>query len=313
MANITVTGGCGYVGSILVPKLLEAGHHVDVVDVMWFGNYLSPHPRLKIWKTDFRDEYVPLNHTVIHLAGVANDPHGELDPKITWELNALGTMQLADRCARAGVAQFIYASSGSVYGVSDAPEVTEDALLDPISEYNKTKMVAERCVLSYAPRMNIAVVRPGTVCGYSPRMRLDVIVNRFTMQALESGRIRIKGGSQMRPHIHIQDMANLYHWLVENPKYSGVVFNAGFENISVRNIAEMIVGATRASFTIENSDDPRSYRLNSDRLLSAGFQPKFTVADAIDEMIGKYRAGELKNEPEWYNLETMNRQGRRAA
>ena len=146
--RVLVTGGCGYVGSVLVPKLLAAGHLVRVVDLQWFGNYLVQHPCLTVEQADFRQCEVN-EDAVIHLAAIANDPHGDLDPKLTWETNALGTMQLADKAARSGVKQFIYASSGSVYGISDAPQVTEDLPLFPLSEYNKTKMVAERVVLSY--------------------------------------------------------------------------------------------------------------------------------------------------------------------
>lgn len=303
---VTVTGGCGYIGSVLVPKLLRADYHVTVVDCQWFGNYLKPHPNLTVLKADFRDPSIPLGEAVIHLAAVANDPHADLDPKLSWEINALGTMQLADRCARVGVRQFIYASSGSVYGVSDAPEVTEDTPLDPISEYNKTKMVAERCVLSYASRMGVTIFRPGTVCGFSPRMRLDVVVNRFTMQAIENDVIRVKGGEQMRPHIHIEDMTDLYLWAVLNEKATGI-FNAGFENLSVIDVAKMIQEYSGCKIKVEKSDDPRSYRLDSYRLLGAGFQPKHTVAEAIDSMVEKYYEGIFKNEPQWHNIEVMKR------
>src|SRR6478736_2990731 len=154
--NILVTGGCGYKGTVLVPKLLAAGHRVTVVDIMWFGNFLRPHPQLRVVHGDVRfAEEVPLEDidTIIHLSSVANDPCGDLDPKLTWEISALATMQLADRAARHGVRQFIYASSGSVYGVKDEPQVTENLELTPISEYNKTKMVGERVLLSYSDRM----------------------------------------------------------------------------------------------------------------------------------------------------------------
>ena len=209
--RICLTGGCGYIGSVLVPKLLKLGHVVRVFDIQWFGNYLEPHPRLNVIKADIRKPF-PIGQAdaVIHLAAIANDPTGNLDPKLTWEVNALATMQLADRAMRDGVRQFLYASSGSVYGVSDAPNVTEDLPLVPLSEYNKTKMVAERAVLSYSDRMAVQILRPGTVCGVSPRMRLDVAVNSITMQALEEGTITIQGGGQIRPNIHIEDMTDLY-------------------------------------------------------------------------------------------------------
>ena len=303
--RILVTGGCGYVGSVLVPKLLAAGHHVRVMDIQWFGDYLAPHPRLKVIQGDIRDEFpIGAAHTVIHLAGVALDAMGELDPKLTWEINALATAQLAARAVKEGVEQFIYASSGSVYGVSDAPQVTEDAPLVPLSEYNKTKMVAERVLLSYANRMSVQIVRPATVCGFSPRMRLDVMVNSLTMQALQRNAIAYNGGEQYRPNIHIEDMTDLYLWLLERPGLTGI-WNAGFENLRICEIGKLIAERTGAPLISAPSNDPRSYRLDSGKLLAAGFQPKKTVANAIDELIVKYRAGELKDEPQWHSLKSM--------
>jgi nucleoside-diphosphate-sugar epimerase len=256
-------------------------------------------------KHDISSPFYPIGNPdcVIHLAGIANDPTGELDPKLTWEVNALGTMQLADRCARAGVGQFIYASSGSVYGVNDSPNVHEELSLFPLSEYNKTKMVAERVVLSYSHLMNVTVVRPATVCGYSPRMRLDTVVNMLTMQALTTGEITVLGGSQVRPNIHIDDMTDLYMWLLD--KSWGYTYNAGFENLEVSKIAEMVSDKTGASIRYYPSNDPRSYRLDSTRLLREGFKPKKTVNDAIDEIIAAHASGLLKDEDRWYNLRSM--------
>lgn len=309
--KVLVTGGCGYVGSVLVPKLLAEGHQVRVVDIQWFGNALKPHANLTVHKDDIRTEFdMGTPEAIIHLAGVANDPTGDLDPKLTWEVNALATMQLADRAARTGVSQFIYASSGSVYGVSNAPQVTEDLPLVPLSEYNKTKMVAERVVLSYSDRMAVQVVRPATVCGYSPRMRLDVVVNAITVQALTNGVITIQGGKQFRPNIHIEDMTDLYLWMLDKP-YPAGVFNAGFENMTVLEIARMVGERLRVGVNINPSNDPRSYRINSDKLLATGFTPKRTVSNAIDEIIAKVRSGELVDEPNCYNLKAM--QYRKAA
>src|SRR3990167_10489581 len=302
MARILCTGGLGYVGSVLVPKLLEAGHHVRVLDACWFGDYLKRQERLHVTHGDIRDQSFPLSYSdvIIHLAAVANDPAGELDPKLTWEVNALATMQLADRAVRLGVKQFIYASSGSVYGISTEPEVTEDLALVPLSEYNKTKMVAERCLLSYSDRMSVQILRPATVCGFSPRMRLDTMVNSFTMQALEHQVIKFNGGTQFRPNIHIDDLTDLYLWVLWQ-SLSGI-FNAGFENLQIKDIARMVANKVGSRIVALPSNDPRSYRLNSDKLLSAGFKPKKTVSDAIDEIIVKYRAGELKDEPQWHSL-----------
>jgi len=303
--RILVTGGCGYVGSVLVPKLLKAGHRVSVVDVQWFGNHLAPHDDLTVHMQDFRDQY-PLRwyDAIIHLAAIANDPTGDLDPKLTWEVNALGTMELAKRAAAAAVRQFIYASSGSVYGVSDDPKVTEESACFPLSEYNKTKMVAERCVLSYSDRMAVQVVRPATVCGYSPRMRLDVVVNMLTAQALTKGKITVLGGNQMRPNLHIDDMTDLYLWMLERPYVTGV-FNASRENMTVQSIAERVAKEIPAEIDVKPSTDPRSYRMNSDKLASLGFIPQRSVDDAIYDIAHFYRQGKLVDEDDCYNIRTM--------
>jgi nucleoside-diphosphate-sugar epimerase len=308
--NLLVTGACGYKGTVLVPKLLEHGHKVVAFDIQWFGNHLLPHPNLTVIKGDIRNiDQVPLDgiEAIIHLSSVANDPCGDLDPKLTWEISCLATMQLADRAKRVGVKQFIYASSGSVYGVSDEPQVTEDLELFPLSEYNKTKMCGERIVLSYQDDMTVQIVRPATVCGFSPRMRLDVSVNMLTMQALENGRITVFGGEQTRPNIHIDDITDLYVFLLHNPEHTGV-YNAGFENLSIREIAEMVCEIAEAEVIVTPSNDPRSYRVNSDRLLATGFRPKKTVRDAILELSGLYAQGVLKNDPSFHNLRWMQQE-----
>ncbi len=305
--KILVTGACGYKGTVLVPKLIERGHNVIAFDIQWFGNFLAPHPNLQIVKGDIRNiDEVDLDgvDAIIHLSSVANDPCSDLDPKLTWEISCLATMQLADRAARLGIKRFIYASSGSVYGVSDAPQVTEDLELFPLSEYNKTKMCGERIVLSYKDQMTIQIVRPATVCGYSPRMRLDVAVNLLTMAALESGKITVLGGDQTRPNIHIDDITDLYIFLLDHPEHTGV-FNAGFENISILDIAKMVQRHVKAEIEVKPSNDPRSYRVNSDRLLATGFRPKKSVEDAIKELAGLHRQGVLKNEDRFHNLKWM--------
>lgn len=307
--NILVTGGCGYKGSVLVPKLLARGYCVRVLDTMWFGNFLEDHPNLSVINGDVRDiEKISLEDidVVIHLSSVANDPCGDLDPKLTWEISALATMQLADKAARSGVKQFIYASSGSVYGVKEEEQVTEDLELNPISEYNKTKMVSERVLLSYTDKMAVQIIRPATVCGYSPRMRLDVSVNLLTMQALSKGKITVFGGSQVRPNIHIDDITDVYLHLIDHPDITGV-FNAGFENISILDIANLVTKYAPVEIVVTASNDPRSYRVNSDKLLATGFKPKKTVEHAVREIIEKYRSGELKDEDQFYNLKWMQK------
>ncbi len=305
--KILVTGGCGYKGHILVPKLLDCGYDVDVVDTMWFGNFLTPHARLKVSKSGV------LNVTtadldgvgiIIHLASIANDPCGDLNPALTWETSALATMQLADKAARAGVRQFIYASSGSVYGVKEEEQVTEELELTPITEYNKTKMVSERVLLSYMKDMAVQIVRPATVCGLSPRMRLDVSVNLLTMAALTKGEITVFGGNQVRPNVHIDDIADAYLHLVAKPDIVGI-YNVGFENISILDLAKMVTDYIPAKITVTPSDDPRSYRVNSDKFLATGFKPGKTVRLAIQEIKEAYNAGILKEEPHFHNLKWM--------
>jgi nucleoside-diphosphate-sugar epimerase len=307
--KVLVTGACGYKGTVLVPKLLAAGHAVVAFDIMWFGNFLASHPNLTVIEGDVRDiDSVPLDDidAIIHLSSVANDPCSELDPKLTWEISCLATMQLADKAARVGIPHFIYASSGSVYGLKNEPQVTEDLELVPLSEYNKTKMVGERVLLSYADRMAVQIVRPATVCGLSPRMRLDVAVNLLTMQALANGEITVLGGDQTRPNIHIDDITDLYLFLLDRPQITGI-FNAGFENLSILEIAHAVAEVSGAKIVVKTSNDPRSYRVNSDKILATGFRPKKSVRMAIDEIGAAFKAGQLQDEDRNYNLKWMQK------
>lgn len=305
--KILVTGGCGYKGHVLVPKLLTAGYDVRVVDTQWFGNFHPEHPRLEVTLGDVNDlSTIGFDgvDAIIHLASIANDPCGDLNPKLTWETSCLATMQLADEAARRGIQRFIYASSGSVYGVKSEDKVTEELSLEPISEYNKTKMVSERVLLSYQDRMNIQIVRPATVCGVSSRMRLDVSVNMLTMQALTKGKITVFGGTQVRPNIHIDDICDLYLFLLQNPEHDGI-FNAGFENISILDIARMIKDRVSCDIVVTESNDPRSYRLDSTKLLNTGFVPKKSVQHAISDIIHSFEAGALSDDAHFYNLKWM--------
>jgi len=307
--KILVTGGCGYKGHVLVPKLLARNYEVVAYDLQWFGNYLHPHKNLNVVKGDVRDiDAIPLDGVdcIIHLSSIANDPCGDLNPQLTWEVSALATMQLADKAKKMGIKRFIYASSGSVYGVKEELQVTEELELKPISEYNKTKMVGERVMLSYQSDMVVQIVRPATVCGYSPRMRLDVSVNLLTMQALSKGKITVFGGDQVRPNIHIDDITDLYLHLIDHPDVTGI-YNAGFENISIMDIAKLVTKYLPVPISVIPSNDPRSYRINSDKLLNTGFKPKKVVEDAIREIIQKYHAGLLADEDQYYNLRWMEK------
>jgi nucleoside-diphosphate-sugar epimerase len=305
--RILVTGGCGYVGSKLTEAILaRTDHDVTVIDTQWFGNHLRPDPRLTVEARDTRQiDQVDLRpfDTIVHLANIANDPAVELNPCASWEVNVLATMRLVDRAARHGVRQFVYASSGAVYGVRAEARVVEEMELLPISDYNKTKMVAERVILSYADQLTTTIFRPATICGLSPRMRLDLSVNLLTMQALTTGRMTVFGGDQVRPNIHVDDMVDLYLFAID--QRLGGVFNAGFENLSIRQIASSIAEQVPAEIAVAPSNDPRSYRLCSDRLLSAGFRPKKNVASAVRELAGAYRDGRLDDDPRWHTVQWM--------
>ena len=305
--NVLVTGGCGYVGTKLTQALLaRADHHVTVLDAMWFGNFLAPHPRLTVVEHDMRQiDAVDLSHfdTIFHLANIANDPSVELNPYASWEVNVLATMRLTDRAARQGVKQLVFASSGSVYGVTPELRVTEEMDLCPISEYNKTKMVAERVILSYGDTLVTTIIRPATVCGPSPRMRLDLTVNLLTMQALTRGAMTVLGGSQVRPNIHIDDLINVYLFAFDR-RLRGI-YNAGFENLSVLEIAQRIASRIPADVNILPSNDPRSYRQCSDRLLATGFATTKNVATAVEELAALYAAGQLHDDPSAHNVSWM--------
>jgi len=309
--NILITGACGYVGSSLTPYLLGLGHNIRAIDTEWFGNNLQPHHNLEFHKMDIRDVEQSHFHeidSVIHLANIANDPGVELNPTLSWEVNVLATQKIADLALRSGIKQLIYASSGSVYGVKDEPDVTEDLELVPISVYNKTKMVSERVTLSYDPLMKIHNIRPATVCGFSPRMRLDVSVNMLTFQALKNNKITVFGGDQVRPNIHMGDMIRVYDHFINNGNVidSGN-YNAGFENISILNIAEIVASKIPAEIVVSESNDPRSYRQNSDKLIATGFASKFGVENAVDEIIKLFQDGELVERDECYTVKTMKK------
>lgn len=310
--KILVTGGCGYKGSLLVPALLDDGHEVISIDNQWFGDNLTPHERLENIKLDIRDispDHLDGVEVVIHLANIANDPAVELNANLSWEVNVLAGQQLADLAVRTGVKQFVFASSGSVYGLKDEDRVTEDLTLVPISTYNKTKMVAERVFLSYKEQMRVHCIRPATVCGVSPRMRLDVSVNMLTYQALRNGVITVFGGRQTRPNIHIKDIINVYRHLIANPEIKSGCYNAGFENISILDIAESVSKKIGAEIVVTESNDPRSYRQDSTKLLETGFRPQYTVNDAIDEITEAYKQGLIKEDKTCYTVKWMKEIG----
>jgi len=286
MEKLFITGGCGYVGSLMIQNFLDK-YIIKNVDTQWFGNKLKEGKNLTNIKADIRNlsgDFIDKNtYAVIHLANIANDPSVELDQTLSWEVNVLAAKNLIEKSIKAGVKKFIYASSGSVYGVKTEMMVTEDLDLVPISTYNKTKMVCERLLLSYRDKIDVYIVRPATVCGLSPRMRFDVSVNMLTLQALKNKQITIMGGNQTRPNIHINDMIRVYEHLLVNDIDQGI-YNAGFENISILDLGNKIKNKVDCEIKIIESNDPRSYRQCSDKLIETGFEQKFNIDNAIDEI-----------------------------
>jgi nucleoside-diphosphate-sugar epimerase len=308
--NILITGGGGYVGTLLVQSLLVEKYNVTVVDTFWFGNFLNENNKLKVIKDDFRNikvQDLKDQNIIIHLANIANDPTVEMDPELSWNINVLGTHSLIDKASRAGVEHFMYGSSGSVYGIKNEPNVIEDMELVPISTYNKTKMIAERVIMSYEKIMKVHNIRPATVCGYSPRMRLDISVNLLTMQAITKKEITVLGGSQTRPNINIKDMINVYLHFIKKRDIPNGAYNAGLENITISRLAEIIRDKTGAKINIKESNDPRSYRQNSDKLISTGFKFNYNIENAIDDIISKFKNNILEDKEIYYNLKVMKK------
>jgi len=290
--NILITGACGYQGTKLIPILLSQKHKITAIDTQWFGNKLKKHKNLRNFKKnilDIKEKDLKGIEIIIHLASIANDPMGDLDKNLTWEVSCLGTMQLMEFAVKNKVRKFIYASSASVYGVKKEKKVIETLSLKPISTYNKAKMIAEKTILSYSNKIDITIIRPATVCGVSPRMRFDVSVNMMSYQALKNGIMTVFGGQQTRPNIHIDDLLNLYQFFFKkNKKFNGI-FNAGFENLKIIEIAKKAKKNIPSKIKVfKNNIDVRDYRLDSSKLLALGFKPKKTVEDAIREIKDHY-------------------------
>lgn len=295
MKKIVVTGCLGYTGSVLTENLIKSNFKVIGIDTAWFGNNLKQNIKknknftfLKI-DTRNKDLKLPKADAIIHLAAVANDPSTDLSPNLSWEIGCIGSKNLIEKAIKAKIKKFIYASSGSVYGIKKERKVIENMELEPISIYNKCKMTTERILLSYKDKINLCIVRPATVCGYSPRIRYDVSVNALTIQALQNKLITVFGGNQIRPNIHIDDLIRLYIFLLRKRTKSGEILNAGFENISILKIAKLIQKKTKAKISITKSNDPRSYRIDSTKLLKLGFKPKKKVESAINELVQYYK------------------------
>lgn len=317
MNNVLVTGGAGYVGSILIPKLLKKGCKVTVLDTMFFTDMgLQPvkdNPNLKILKGDIRDngllktELKGIN-TVIHLASISNDPSSDLDPKLTQEVNYDANVSLVKIAKDSGVERFINVSTSSVYGIKEAPNVTEDLPLEPLTMYSKTKAEAEPVVNKLNDNNFTTVnIRPATICGYSPKMRLDLTVNILTMHAISYGKITVFGGNQKRPNIHIEDITDYYVELLDIPKekISGDTFNAGYENFTVMEIAQMVkeIIGKNTEIAVVPSNDNRSYHISSAKIeKKLGLKPKKTIKDAVLDIKNAHERGHL----DWDNINFYN-------
>ena len=304
--KILVTGGCGYIGSVLIPKLLQKKHKVISIDTQWFGNFLPKHKNLKNIKININDigkVSIKGVDTIVHLASIANDPMAELNKNLSWETSALGTLRLMDHAIKNKVKRIIYASSGSVYGIKTDLRVHEKLSLNPISLYNKVKMTTERVLMSFQDKIEIFIVRPATVCGYSPRMRFDLTVNALTISALKKGVIQVFGGKQIRPNVHIDDITDLYLYLLQIERKHCGIYNAGFENSSIIKIAQSVSSTINSKIKIlRSSNDPRSYRLDSSKLIELGFKPKKKYTDAILELKQLFFQKKLIDHPIFHSV-----------
>jgi len=323
MKNVLVTGGAGYVGAVLVPKLLKEGHEVKVIDLYIYGedvlDSVKDNPHLIQVKGDIRDkklleQEIPGYDTVIHLACISNDPSYELDPELSKSINYDAFIDLVDVSKQVGVKNFIYASSSSVYGVKDVPEVTEDLPIEPLTDYSKYKAKCEEVLLKEATDdFIVTIIRPSTVCGYSPRLRLDLTVNILTNHALNKGEITVFGGEQMRPNLHIEDMTDFYVFLLEMPdeKIHKKIYNVGYENYKVKEIAEMVRKTLNPALPIKTTptNDNRSYQVSSKRVKEElGYVPKHTIEEAILGLKKAFEDGKIPDPMtgiRYYNIKTM--------
>lgn len=325
LREVLVTGGAGYVGSVLVPKLLEAGYRVRVLDLYLYGDdVLQPvkgHPGLTEIKGDIRnwrtlERSISGCDAVIHLACISNDPSFELNPDLGKSINYDAFLDLVHISKDTGVRRFIYASSSSVYGIKEDKNVTEELPLEPLTDYSKYKAMCEDVLLKKrSPGFTTLIIRPATVCGYSPRLRLDLTVNLLTNHAVNNRLIKVFGGLQMRPNIHIEDMTDLYVQSVGYPAETidGKIFNAGYHNQRLTEIAERIRGVVGADVQIVTTptDDNRSYHISSAKIREdLGFEAKRTIEDAVRDLMAAFDAGRIPNpmtDDRYYNIKRMQR------
>ena len=327
--SVLITGGAGYVGHVLTPRLLSKGYHVTVFDKLWYGARLPNDPKLRIVKGDIRDTAhiaaaLEGIDAVLHLACISNDASFELDEKLSETVNYDCFEPLVVAAKKARVKRFVYCSSSSVYGVSNSPDVTEEHPLVPLTLYNKFKGMCEPVLWKHkADDFTCVTVRPATICGYSPRTRLDLSVNILTNHAMNKGVITVFGGKQMRPNLHIEDMVDAYRLMLTAPhdKIHGETFNIGFENHSIADLASMVKSVVETNgrrdigIVTTPSDDNRSYHVNSDKVRRVlGFAPKRTVEDAVRDLVrafGNHLLDDSFDDDWYYNVRTMKKLGAR--
>ena len=320
MSKILITGGAGYVGSILTPYLINKGHKITVIDLMIYGeNVLKNNPNLRVIKGDIRDrnllEKEIANHEiVVHLACISNDPSFELNPKLGKSINLDAFTPLVEISKKKLIKKFIYASSSSVYGIKSEKDVHENISTEPLTDYSKYKVECETILKKYRSE-NFApvIIRPATVCGYSPRQRLDVVVNILTNLAYHKRKISVFGGEQLRPNIHIKDMAKAYDSLIsaEKSKVSGEIFNVGYENKTVLDLAKTVKAVLGEDIQLQSTstDDNRSYHISSEKIKKTlNFKFDFTIKDAVNELKSAFETGRLPNsltDEKYFNIKRM--------
>ncbi len=327
MKHVLVLGGAGYVGSLLCPQLLELGYRVTSFDIGYFGDAFLPkdNPNFRTIQGDIRDvaalrEVFQGVDIAIDLACISNDASFVLDESLSTTINLDAFEPMVIAAKESGVKRFIYASSSSVYGVSEQPNVTEDHPLVPLTLYNKYKGLCEpKLFAQQSPDFVCVTIRPATLCGYAPRQRLDLSVNILTSHAVINGKITVFGGTQMRPNLHVQDMCDLYKLLIEieDDKIAGETFNCGFQNMSIMDIAQIVKRVVEEEFpdrapieiVTTPTDDIRSYHINSDKIRrQLGFEPSHSIEDAVRDLCKAFQAGKLPNpmqDDRYYNVRTL--------
>lgn len=327
MQHVLVTGGAGYAGSLLCPQLLASGYKVTAYDLCYFGtDFLPLHDtNFNLIEGDIRDiakfeAALGAVDIVVHLACISNDASFELDEKLSTSVNMEAFEPVVAAAKKAGVKRFVYASSSSVYGVSEQPNVTEEHPLLPLTLYNKYKGLCEPILKKYTDNNFVGVTfRPATLCGYAPRQRLDLSVNILTNHAVSNDKITVFGGDQMRPNLHVQDYCDAVELLMAAPaeKVQNEVFNVGFQNMSIADLAVLVKQVVESEFSEKSeisivttpSDDNRSYHINSDKIKRVlGFEPKYNIEDAIRHLCNAFKEGKLPNsmtDTNYYNVKTL--------